>query len=73
MFRGGIVLTKEAVISSQIEGTQASLDDLLGDLERWLDSDDTLPPLVRAGLAHAQFETMNALQPSARTEIGKGG
>ncbi|MCP3980123.1 MAG: Fic family protein [bacterium] len=33
--------------------------DLLGDLERWLNSDDTLPPLVRAGLAHAQFETIH--------------
>ena len=33
--------------------------DLLGDLERWLNSDDKIPPLVRAGLAHAQFETIH--------------
>ncbi len=33
--------------------------DLLGDLESWLNSDDTTPPLVRAGLAHAQFETIH--------------
>jgi len=33
--------------------------DLLGDLESWLNSDDTIPPLVRAGLAHAQFETIH--------------
>jgi Fic family protein len=33
--------------------------DLLGDLERWLNSDETTPPLVRAGLAHAQFETIH--------------
>ncbi len=33
--------------------------DLLGDFERWLNSDDTAPPLVRAGLAHAHFETIH--------------
>ncbi len=32
---------------------------LLGDLERYLHADDTLPPLVRAGLAHVQFETIH--------------
>ncbi len=31
----------------------------LGHLERWIHSDDPLPPLVRAGLAHAQFETIH--------------
>jgi len=33
--------------------------DLLGGLESWLNSDDTIPPLIRAGLAHAQFETIH--------------
>lgn len=28
-------------------------------LERWIHSDDPLPPLVRAGLAHVQFETIH--------------
>ena len=28
-------------------------------LERWIHSDDSLPPLVRAGLAHVQFETIH--------------
>lgn len=28
-------------------------------LERWIHADDPLPPLVRAGLAHAQFETIH--------------
>lgn len=32
---------------------------LLGELERWLHCDDPLPPLVRAGLAHVQFETIH--------------
>lgn len=31
----------------------------LSDLERWIHSDDTLPPLIRAGLAHVQFETIH--------------
>lgn len=31
----------------------------LTDLERWLHSDDPLPPLVKAGLAHVQFETIH--------------
>ncbi|MBM4129545.1 Fic family protein [bacterium] len=33
--------------------------ELLGDLERYLHEDDGLPPLVRAGLVHAQFETIH--------------
>jgi len=33
--------------------------DGLSDLERWIHSDDPLPPLVRAGLAHVQFETIH--------------
>lgn len=28
-------------------------------LEKWLHSDDPLPPLVRAGVAHVQFETIH--------------
>ena len=28
-------------------------------LERWIHTDTTLPPLVRAGLAHVQFETIH--------------
>lgn len=31
----------------------------LADLDRWLHADDPLPPLVRAGLAHVQFETIH--------------
>jgi Fic family protein len=32
---------------------------LLGDLEKYLHARDKLPPLVRAGLAHVQFETIH--------------
>nr|MBC8291711.1 Fic family protein [Pseudomonadota bacterium] len=31
----------------------------LGELERFLHAEDSLPPLIRVGLAHAQFETIH--------------
>ena len=31
----------------------------LTDLERWIHGEDPLPPLVRAGVAHVQFETIH--------------
>ncbi len=31
----------------------------LAGLEKWIHSDDPLPPLVKAGLAHVQFETIH--------------
>jgi Fic family protein len=31
----------------------------LADLERWIHDEDPLPPLVRAGVAHVQFETIH--------------
>lgn len=31
----------------------------LAELERWIHAPDSLPPLVRAGLAHVQFETIH--------------
>lgn len=33
--------------------------DAMSDLEKWIHEQDALPPLVRAGLAHAQFETIH--------------
>jgi Fic family protein len=33
--------------------------ELMAQLEQWLHSDDALPPLVKAGLAHVQFETIH--------------
>ena len=33
--------------------------DLLGDLERYLHEENILPPLIRTGLVHAQFETIH--------------
>jgi Fic family protein len=35
------------------------LPDLLGEFEKYLHGNDTLPKLVRAGLAHVQFETIH--------------
>jgi len=36
-----------------------AVPDILSALERWLHAKDPLPPLVRAGLAHVQFETIH--------------
>lgn len=33
--------------------------ELLADLEKWIHGVDRLPPLVRAGMAHVQFETIH--------------
>ena len=35
------------------------LDEVLGAFEKYLHAEDTLPPLVRAGLLHVQFETIH--------------
>jgi len=35
------------------------LGDLLGSLEKYIHAKDTLPPLIRAGLLHVQFETIH--------------
>ncbi len=37
----------------------AAVPGALGELERWIHAEDALPPLVRAGLAHVQFETIH--------------
>jgi cell filamentation protein, protein adenylyltransferase len=36
-----------------------AVPDALAALEKWMHADDPLPPLVRAGLAHVQFETIH--------------
>ena len=36
-----------------------SVSGLLSDLEHWIHSHDALPPLIKAGLAHVQFETIH--------------
>ena len=36
-----------------------AVPEALSDLNRWMHGDDTLPPLVRAGLAHVQFESIH--------------
>jgi Fic family protein len=36
-----------------------AISDALAALETWIHSDDPLPPLVKAGLAHVQFETIH--------------
>lgn len=36
-----------------------AVPEALAVLDRWLHDEDTIPPLVRAGLAHVQFETIH--------------
>jgi len=36
-----------------------AVPEALAELEKWIHSDDPLPPLVKVGLAHAQFETIH--------------
>lgn len=36
-----------------------AVPEALAELERWIHAQDPLPPLVRAGLAHVQFETIH--------------
>jgi len=36
-----------------------AVPDALAKLDRWIHANDKLPPLVRAGLAHVQFETIH--------------
>ena len=36
-----------------------AVPEVLAELERWIHDGNTLPPLVRAGLAHVQFETIH--------------
>jgi len=59
-------VSKEAVLSSQIEGTQASLIDVLAfeaealyKLEAFIHEEKSLPILLKVGLVHAQFETIH--------------
>lgn len=35
------------------------LPELFSDFDRWLNADDGIPPLIRVGLAHVQFETLH--------------
>lgn len=37
----------------------SEVPETLSALERWIHGDDPLPPLIRAGLAHVQFETIH--------------
>jgi Fic family protein len=52
---GGTRPCNAAFVPPPPEGVPA----LLGHLEKYLHADDALPPLVRIGLAHVQFETIH--------------
>ena len=45
--------------AAYVTPTPQHLPSLLGDLEQYIHAEDALPPLVRAGLVHVQFETIH--------------
>ena len=64
--RPGTVRTSQNWIGGDRPGTARFVPpppdvvpEALGALERWIHKPDPLPPLVRAGLAHVQFETIH--------------
>ncbi len=46
-------------LAAYIPPPAEAVPDGLAELERWIHGDDPLPPLVRAGLAHVQFESIH--------------
>ncbi len=51
---------KQAVtVGTLIPAPPDKVPDLMADLERYINVDQTLPPLIKAGLAHVQFETIH--------------
>ncbi len=54
---GGIGSTLSNAV--YVPPTVADMQTAMGDLERYLHTDDLLPPLVKIALVHAQFETIH--------------
>ena len=51
---------KQAVrVGSLVPPPAPKVPELMADLERYINLDNTLPPLIKAGLAHVQFETIH--------------
>lgn len=62
----GVIRTSQNWIGGSRPGTARfvppppqAVPDALAALDRWIHKKDALPPLVRAGLTHAQFETIH--------------
>lgn len=62
----GVIRTSQNWVGGSRPGTARfvppppqAVPDALAALDRWIHKKDALPPLVRAGLAHAQFETIH--------------
>ncbi len=51
---------KQAVrVGDLIPAPPSNVPSLMADLEKFINEDQTLPPLIQAGLAHVQFETIH--------------
>ena len=50
---------QSVAVGNLIPAPANKVSDLMADLERYINTDETLPPLVNAGLVHVQFETIH--------------
>ncbi len=50
---------QSACVGNLIPAPPFKIAELMADLERYINTDETLPPLIKAGLAHVQFETIH--------------
>jgi Fic family protein len=58
----GEIRTGQVLVGDFVPPPAHLVPRLLGDLEKYLHQADGLPPLIRAGLAHVQFETIHPYQ-----------
>lgn len=50
---------QSVAVGNLIPAPAQKIPDLMSELEKYINTDESLPPLVNAGLAHVQFETIH--------------
>jgi len=50
---------QSVMVGNLVPPPAMKIPDLMSDLERYINLDETMPPLIKAGLAHVQFETIH--------------
>lgn len=50
---------QSVTVGNLIPAPAQKISDLMSELEQYINTDETLPPLINAGLAHVQFETIH--------------
>ncbi len=51
--------TQMVKVSSLVPAPPVKINELMSELEQFININETLPPLIKAGLAHVQFETIH--------------